>query len=164
MPRKILMLSIRPHYAKKIFERSKTVELRRVCPKIEGNDIVILYVTAPVKALVGAFKVDRIIRKAPKDLWEVVSDGAAVTREEYDEYYAGKTLAVAIFFTEVWKLPKPVGLHELQKKLPRFHPPRTHIYFKNRGNGDGFPFRLYTPDTTGMTSLRMKKGQRMKSI
>jgi predicted transcriptional regulator len=148
MSRKIIMISIRPHYAKKIFNGCKTVELRRIHPKIKSDDIILLYVTTPVKALAGAFKVDQVIAKSPEDLWEMVYHRAGVTREKYDEYYAGKEIGVAIFFSKVWNLPKPIGLHELQKKWPRFRPPQTHIYIKNGDNRKGFPFKLHFPDST----------------
>ncbi len=62
-----ILLSVHPKYADKIFERTKTVELLRVRPKLlEEGDLVLLYVSSPVQALVGAFKVDKIIFLFPR--------------------------------------------------------------------------------------------------
>jgi predicted transcriptional regulator len=44
----ILLLSIRPEYANKIFDRTKTVELRRVRPRLlNEGDRVVVYVSSP---------------------------------------------------------------------------------------------------------------------
>jgi predicted transcriptional regulator len=145
MLKKILMFSIRPHYAKKIFDGYKTVELRRIYPKIKSNDIILLYVTTPVKALMGAFKVDKVVAESPRDLWNIVKYRAAVTREEYNQYYAGKDIGIAIFFSKVWNLPDPIKLHELQRNWPGFRPPRAHIYIRNFDNKEIFPFNLCFP-------------------
>ncbi|MDM8558083.1 hypothetical protein [Candidatus Parabeggiatoa sp. HSG14] len=81
-----------------IFERTKTVELRRVRPKLlEKGDLVLLYVSSPVQALASAFKVDKIIEKPLKNLWRVVRKKAGITRQEFDNYYDGVSVGVAIF-------------------------------------------------------------------
>ena len=49
-----LLISIHPEYAKKIFEGTKRVELRRIQPKIFEDDLVVVYVTSPVKRSFGA--------------------------------------------------------------------------------------------------------------
>ncbi len=41
MPSNILLLSIRPKYAKKIFEGNKKVELRRVRTRLDKGDLVV---------------------------------------------------------------------------------------------------------------------------
>ena len=44
-----VLLSVRPKYAEKIFERTKTVELRRIRPKLlEEGDLVLLYVSSQI--------------------------------------------------------------------------------------------------------------------
>ena len=48
-----------------IFAGSKTVELRRVCPKISSGDLALVYVSSPVKELRGAFEIRRQIGQRP---------------------------------------------------------------------------------------------------
>lgn len=69
----ILLLCIRPEYANKIFDSNKTVELRRVRPRLlNEGDLVLIYVSSPIKAVFGSFKVDSIIEKPIAELWEEV--------------------------------------------------------------------------------------------
>jgi len=124
-----VLLSVRPKYADKIFERTKTVELRRIRPKLlEEGDLVLLYVSSPVQALTGAFKVDKIIEKPLKDLWRMVRKKAGITRQEFDNYYDGVSVGVGIFFKvqDVQQLDKPISLDILKEQS--FHPPQGFRY------------------------------------
>ena len=124
-----IFLSIRPQYANKIFEGTKTVELRRVCPKhMRKGDLVLVYVSSPIKSLAGAFKVDRVVEESLQELWEMVHDKAGVTREEFDAYYDGVSIGVGIFFSEIWSLPEPIELEDLKEQMLGFHPPRGFRY------------------------------------
>jgi predicted transcriptional regulator len=126
-----ILLSIRPKYAKKIFDGSKTVELRKVRPKrIGSGTLILVYVSSPIKSLVGAFKVDRITEKPLNALWNVVRNKAGITREEFDTYYAGTSTGVAIFFDEAWCLPEPIALEDLRDRLSEFYPPQDFRYAK----------------------------------
>ena len=124
-----VLLSVRPKYADKIFEHTKTVELRRVRPKLlEKGDLVLLYVSSPVQALAGAFKVDKIIEKPLKDLWRIVRKKSGITRQEFDNYYDGVSVGVGIFFKvqDVQQLDEPITLDIL--KAQSFHPPQGFRY------------------------------------
>ncbi|HEY9294972.1 MAG TPA: hypothetical protein VIQ31_01115, partial [Phormidium sp.] len=62
MPNTILLLSIKPEYAKKIFkDQTKKVELRRVRTRLTEGDIVLVYVSSPEKVFVGSFEVEGVI-------------------------------------------------------------------------------------------------------
>ena len=124
-----IVLSVRPPYAKKIFEGSKKVELRRVRPKqIRKGDLVLIYISSPIQSLAGAFKVDQIVEKALPDLWKLVRGKAGVTQEEFDTYYHGVDIGVGIFFDEVWSLPRPIKIRELQEQGIDFQPPQGFRY------------------------------------
>ncbi|KKM11081.1 hypothetical protein SY88_10115 [Clostridiales bacterium PH28_bin88] len=131
MPGKALLLSIRPEYAKKIFDGTKNVELRRVVPKVRQGDLVFVYVSSPVKALVGAFKVDNVISAAPTDLWDKVRNAAGITRPEFDKYFIGATTGYGIVFSEAWALPQPIPLNTLKDIWPGFRPPQGYRYLSN---------------------------------
>jgi predicted transcriptional regulator len=124
-----ILFSIHPKYAEKIFEGTKTVELRRVRPrKIEEGVLALLYVSSPIKSLCGAFKVNKIIEKPVNQLWDEVKDEAGIGYEEFESYYQGATTGVGIFFSEVWCLPTPIKLQELQDELISFYPPQGFRY------------------------------------
>ncbi|MBW8003440.1 MAG: ASCH domain-containing protein [Planctomycetes bacterium] len=129
MDNEAILFSIHPKYAKKIFEGTKTVELRRVLPKrISEGMLALLYVSSPVKSLFGAFKVDKIIVKTVERLWEIVKDVAGITVDEFEAYYDGANIGVGIFFSDVWQLPQPIKLKDLRKDMVGFYPPQGFRY------------------------------------
>src|SRR5690349_13513634 len=102
MPRHILLLSIRPKYAEKIFDETKKVELRRVRPRLlKEGDLVLVYVSSPQKAVLGSFNVERIIEKPITELWEQVEKKAGISPEEFYSYYQGASVGIGIFFKDI---------------------------------------------------------------
>jgi predicted transcriptional regulator len=125
----ILLLSIRPEYANKIFDRTKTVELRRVRPRLlNEGDRVVVYVSSPLQAVVGSFKVDNIVEKPVTELWEEVEKLAGISHEDFYDYYYGVRLGVGIFLKDIHRFSQPVELHRLRNKLPNLKPPQSFRY------------------------------------
>ncbi|MFZ5633103.1 MAG: ASCH domain-containing protein [Bacillota bacterium] len=131
--RHALLISIRPEYAKKIFDGIKTVELRRVSPRVKKGDLVLVYVSSPTKAIVGSFKVTQVLTMQPDELWRHVEDLAGVSRKEFDDYFEGASMAVGIFLNSAQRLPIPIKLHHLKEKWPSFRPPQCYHYIKEWG-------------------------------
>ena len=132
MPNTVI-LSIKPEYADKIFyEKTKKVELRRVFPDLEKDDLVIVYVSSPKKAVVGYFKIKNIIKKEVRYLWEEVEDKAGITPKEFYDYYSGVKLGIGIgiFFKKSKTFKKPVELEKLRQELKNFRPPQSYRYLK----------------------------------
>jgi predicted transcriptional regulator len=128
----VLLLSIHPEYAEKIFNGTKEVELRRICPRrINKGDSVLVYVSSPLKALVGGFEVDEIIEALPEMLWENVKHKAGISRSQFDDYYSGTSLAYGIFLRDTWKLEQPITLDTLRDRWPNFKPPQGYHYISN---------------------------------
>jgi predicted transcriptional regulator len=129
MTENAIFLSIRPQYVKKIFDGIKTIELRRVRPKhMKKGTLVLIYVTSPIKSLVGAFVVEKVIKAKGEELWEIVKDKAGISKEEYNDYFQGVSSGIGIFFSQIWELSEPVGLHNLQQQMLGFHPPQGFRY------------------------------------
>ena len=125
----ILLLSIRPEYATKIFNQTKTVELRRVRPRLlNEGDRVVVYVSSPEKAVVGSFKVDNIVEKPVTELWGEVEKLAGISHEDFYDYYYGVRLGVGIFLKDIHRFSQPVELHRLRNKLPNLKPPQSFRY------------------------------------
>jgi len=123
-----LLVSIRPQYAEKIFAGTKTVELRRTRPRLLRGDLVLIYVTSPVKALAGACEVVEVIEGTPEALWRIVQDRAGVSAQEFCDYYAGAAIAFGIHLKNAQRLPEPLHLEELRTEWPSFHPPQAYRY------------------------------------
>lgn len=125
----ILLLSIRPEYVNKIFhEKTKKVELRRVRPRLDKDDLVLVYASSPIKAVVGSFQVKKIIEEPLHKLWEKVSKQAGITPEVFDAYYQGIDRGVAIFLKETKLFPDPVELERLREEWDNFTPPQSYRY------------------------------------
>ncbi|MHB1035016.1 MAG: hypothetical protein ACYC35_15220 [Pirellulales bacterium] len=120
------MLSVHPRFANGILAGTKRVELRRRSPRVA--DAVVLYATSPVKAVVGAFTIESIVRLPLGLLWRQVRGIAEVTRAEYLDYFNGLTEGVGIFVGHVVSLDRPVPLPELRRLWPGFHPPQGFQY------------------------------------
>ena len=123
-----LLISIKPEHAKKIFSGEKTVELRRVRPKLSNGDAVLVYVSSPTMALVGAFEVDRVIELSPESLWEEVKISAGITLDVFSAYYKGTDKAFGIVIKKSWNFDTPLSLENLKSKWINFHPPQSYKY------------------------------------
>lgn len=123
-----LLLSIRPKYADLIFNGLKKTELRRVRPRIQKGGIVLIYVSSPVKALMGAFQVQKVIEGNPKYLWRVAGNESGITKKEFDTYYSGLSLGFAISASKIWQLKHPILLANLKRRWAHFTPPQGYRY------------------------------------
>lgn len=121
-------MSIRPNYAAQIFDGTKKVELRRVCPRLTAGDLVLVYASSPVKALLGAFEVSRVISGRPSKLWNRVGTKAGTTRQQFDEYFNGTSLGYGIVLSRTWQMSKPMGLEKLRQRHSNFRPPQSYHY------------------------------------
>ena len=119
-----LLMSIRPKFAKKIFEGSKTFELRRVRPNVSHGDAILVYVSSPEKQIQAMLTVDHVIQKDLSLLWEEVENDAGISREEFDDYFMGLDQGVAIKIKEVILLSSPLDLSTLRELIPGFKPPQ----------------------------------------
>lgn len=135
MATRALLLSIRPKYADLIFSGKKKMELRRTRPRIGKDDLALIYVSSPVKSLVGAILVTNVVELPPEALWAKARKKAAVTRVEFDEYFAGAEKAFAIEFSRCWELVEPVSLKTLRARRRGFHPPQSFRYLNGADLG-----------------------------
>jgi predicted transcriptional regulator len=130
MNKHAILFSVRPKFAERIFNGTKTVELRRVRPTVLSGELALVYVTSPTKELQGAFEVSGVLSEAPSTLWKKVSKGAGVTRKEFFAYFEGKKLAHAIMIRCAWKLSMPIQLSNLQRQKGGFRPPQSFHYIR----------------------------------
>lgn len=104
-----------------------------MCPKVSKGDIALVYVSSPVKALYGAFTIERVITMAPDKLWHEVKHIAGVSRAEFDSYYEGAETGVGIFIDldSLKELNAPMELDWLRRDWPRFQPPQSYRYLRS---------------------------------
>ncbi len=128
-----ILLSIKPYYVEKIFEGSKTIELRRKMPKqIKENSLVVVYSTSPTKSIFGAFKVKGILEATKENLWEKVQLKAAVNNSEFEEYFNGCEVGYGIEIGEKYSFENPISLNKLREVDGSFNVPQSFRYLTDQ--------------------------------
>lgn len=126
-----LLLSISPKFVLRILQHKKTVELRRIKPKITGGDAMLIYASSPEKALQAIAIVDNVTCAHPEKLWNKFRNKAGVSYDEFCDYFNGATVGYAIEFRDLEQFTLPVPLSTLRTIRPGFHPPQSYQYFTN---------------------------------
>lgn len=109
-----VLLSIKPEFAEKIRTGEKTYELRRVnfqhktLPKT-----IYVYETDPVKAIIGHFTCDKIIKMPLLELWDELSEKTGISEERFYEYFRYKKFGYGLRISDYTPLIRPVLLKEL---------------------------------------------------
>lgn len=130
MSNKPLLLSLKPRYAELVFRGLKEAELRRrMIPYVENRDVFI-YVSSPVQQLRGGFRVGHVWSGTPEEVWNEVSELARVDKQDFDAYYAGRTVAYALRIIDVWEFKSPACLKTLRNQFPNFVVPQSWRYLK----------------------------------
>jgi predicted transcriptional regulator len=125
-----LLLSIRPQFVEAIFAGTKTVELRRVRPRLQNGDLVVIYASGTTKGIVGAFEVAGVTAATPNEIWRMHNGGSGLEREKFDLYFAGTSVGFAIQIGKLWKQSVPVGLGTLRERQIGFRPPQSYHYWQ----------------------------------
>lgn len=124
------VLSIRPAYIKLILDGRKTIELRRRFPTmIQPQVLVLLYSTSPTQAIVGCARLAHVSQRSLPQLWQEFGEAAAVSRSEFDAYFAGATQGCALRLSGVYIFPRSIHLTDLTRKF-EFSPPQSYCYWK----------------------------------
>lgn len=124
----VVLLSVRPPHVDRLLDGTKTVELRRRVWRVPPGSVILLYASGQRRALVGSLLVRTIETGTLDGIWSRRGADAALTREEFDDYFAGATQAVAIHVGGARRLETPVSLGELRRRRPTFTAPRTFRY------------------------------------
>jgi predicted transcriptional regulator len=135
-----ILISLKPRYAANVFSGTKTVELRKRRPNIGPGTSIWIYATAPVSALKGYARLDRIVTAAPSTIWKNFSDETGISKTEFDNYFYDCDVAHALVLSEIKRLKHPILLDCMRKMVTDFHPPQ----FFCRLNGAVAGMRLHS--------------------
>ena len=128
MKPKTLLLSIHSSFADKIFCGLKTMELRRVRPRVSEGSIVLVYVTAPRMALVGAFEVSDVVESTPDEIWRGFNSQSCIAKNDFDAYFAGTSRGYGIEISNAWTFEQAIPLSAMKSRIPGFSPPQGYRY------------------------------------
>lgn len=123
-----LFLSLKPRFAEMILSGRKTVELRRVRPKIGESTVAVFYATSPAQLIVGTSRIEGVETDPPAEVWRRFGPACGLTRKEFDAYFAGAETAVAIRLAEPHRLGEGIPLAEFRQRWHGFEPPQSFRY------------------------------------
>ena len=119
-----VLLSIKPEFASKIFEGSKKYEYRRTIFKRTEVTTIVVYVSDPIKKVIGEFEIEGIIQEEPQSLWEKTGQQGGISKERFLNYFKDKTKGYAIKVRDARMYDIPVPLN----KLMVVSPPQSFAY------------------------------------
>lgn len=125
---RVALLSIRPQYAEEILAGRKRVEFRRR-PLPRDVTRVLIYATAPVALVVGAFEVEDIESTTPGEAWQHYRQVGGIGQEAFDSYYNGTDAAHVIRIRSVEIAASPFELSEIDESL---RAPQFFVYLRDR--------------------------------
>lgn len=123
---RVALMSIHPQYADRILDGTKRVEFRKR-PVAADVTHVLVYATAPVSAVVGAFTVHDQHTASPQMLWRQFRQVAGISWSDFRDYYAGRSAGTGIAVGDVMHAPQPLCL---RRDVGVQHPPQSFQYLR----------------------------------
>ena len=114
----VALLPIKPKYATAIVEGRKRVEFRKTHFRRRVTHVAI-YASTPVQRIIGIFRVADCEHASPKLLWQRHHAHGAISRDDFNAYYADLDAGIAIHIADVFRLETPVPLHALRVRAPQ---------------------------------------------
>ncbi|MDE0269096.1 MAG: ASCH domain-containing protein [Acidimicrobiaceae bacterium] len=125
---RMLVLSLKPHFADAVLAGTKTVELRRIRPRIDVPVTALVYASSPVKALVGTCTVQKVESLSLADLWSHHKSQTGVNYNEFRRYFKGVSVGVGLTLSCAEPLSHRIPLADLRERYRGFRPPQSFAY------------------------------------
>ena len=124
---RVLLLSVKPRFARAILEGRKTVEVRRRFPEVPAGTSILLYSSSPERAVLGTVRLRRATRVDPKLVWETYADDIGIEEDALADYLAGAdtSTVLQVEYPELWS--EPISL-DLLRKMIGVEPPQSFRY------------------------------------
>ena len=119
-----VLLSIKPKFAKQIFDGSKKFEYRKAIFKNQDIKTVVVYASSPIQKVIGEFEIDCIINDSIADLWEKTKYSAGIDKDYFYQYFSEREVGYAIKIKKTRKYRKPLSI----KEDFNLTPPQSFIY------------------------------------
>ncbi len=121
--KKQIVISINPQHVKNILSGQKKYEYRKIAAKKDVSSIII-YETSPIKQVVAEAEIKEVLMMSPEELWKQTKDFSGITKEYFDEYFAGREVAYAYKLGRVKIYKKPKSLLDFGIKAA----PQSFVY------------------------------------
>jgi predicted transcriptional regulator len=108
----VVLLPIKPEYARPIMDGRKRVEFRKTVFSQTPTHVVV-YASSPMKKVLGYFEVDEVDVDAVDALWARYAAVGGIAEDVFRAYYAGRQSGVALGVERVVALTVPMPLQAL---------------------------------------------------
>lgn len=123
-----VLISVHPFYAAEIAVGRKKVEFRRRWSN-KSTDVLVVYATAPIKAIVAVAEISEVRRAGNAQLWEICkSFGGSITRARLREYMHDLDQGVALLLGRL-AVPK-IGINPQEAFGSDFVSPQSYRYLR----------------------------------
>lgn len=112
MPRKCILMSVRPEHAEAIVEGRKEFEYRRRPPIIDRATTILICATLPTGKVIGAVTARRTVQGSLQSVWALTGKGGCISRQRFYEYFKGLNIASALELERPRQYSVPYSLHQ----------------------------------------------------
>lgn len=123
------LITILPVHARRIYERSKTFELRKTVPRLLTRRMF-LYETGDVRAVTGHVVLDDVVSGTPEHVWQLTGR-QATTKKRFDKYFSGRNVAYAYHLADAVRYREAIPLSRILSVDPGFRVPQQFLYLQN---------------------------------
>lgn len=128
MGRRYAVFSVKPKFARALLDGRKKFEFRRMKPTLRPGDIVYVYATSPVKAVIGSFVCGTVVEGSPTRLWDDLGADSHTPRSYFRRYFHDARRAFAIEVQSPMSWARPLELDDVRAKIPGFWPPQSYRF------------------------------------
>lgn len=121
-----VLLSIKPEFAKKIFDGSKKFEFRRNIFKRQDIEKVVVYASSPIKRIIGEFEIAKVLSDEPSQLWLETKEFAGINEEYFFKYFSNISVGYAIKIKSYQLYDFPIHI----KDSLGVSPPQSFMYIE----------------------------------
>jgi predicted transcriptional regulator len=123
-----VLISVHPFFAAEIAAGRKRVEFRRRWSN-KPTDVLVVYATAPIKAIVAVVEIAEVRRASNAQLWDLCkSFGGAITRARLREYMHDLDIGVALLLGRL--VVPEIGISPQVAFGCDFVPPQSYRYLR----------------------------------
>ncbi|MDD6547668.1 hypothetical protein [Blautia massiliensis (ex Durand et al. 2017)] len=107
-----MLLSINPEYVESIIQGDKLFEYRKFRCR-DDVDKIVIYATAPTKAVIGEADIAEILEDDVLSIWNQTKDHSGVSYPFFRKYYKGKKKAFAYRLNNLVVYDEPRSLEDI---------------------------------------------------
>ena len=124
-------MSIHKDHFEALLNRTKSYEFRRRFSNINENFLCVLYVSNPVKAILGIAEFKPVKKDRIDKLVSLIKKDKYSNMKNVKNYFKGCNYGYALSLIKIKKLKNFITLNDLRGIIPGFMPPQSYFSLDN---------------------------------